>query len=194
MNIKTLFWLWLTTVILVTGGAVLIDLTVQQNYRQGANDPQIQLAEDLGNQLKNQVVACNHLRPTDITSTLAPFVDIYNTDGSPVDFCLPAVQNLASVGQINNHLPTLPSGVFNFARDHGSAHFTWQPTAGQRFAAVVSYYHGDNFGYVLAARNLRDVETREHSLDQIMLLAWIVGFVVTSAGFLLAAQTIKKAG
>ncbi|HSX41854.1 MAG TPA: hypothetical protein VLE93_00720 [Candidatus Saccharimonadales bacterium] len=191
--IKSFFWLWLTAMVLITGGAMLVDLTVQQNYRQTANDPQIQLAEDLGNQLKNAVVSCNHFEPTDIATTQAPFVDVFDEQGNAVNFCLPGVQNLAAVGQINNHLPKLPAGVFAFAKSRGTAHFTWQPEPKLRFAAVVNYYHGENHGYVLAARSLEETEKRERALDQTVLLAWILGFVAASAGFGLAAWQSKKA-
>ncbi len=189
---RVLFWLWLVTAALITGGALLIDVTVQQNYRQGANDPQIQMAADLAEGLKSSVSHCQVQPVTNITTTLAPFVDVFNADGMSVNLCLPSVQNVAAIGQINNHLPKLPSGVFRFARANSVNRFTWQPQPDQRFAAVLRYYHGENSGYVLAARSLREVELRVRALNQTVLFAWLTGFTLATAGFILAAWHYKK--
>jgi hypothetical protein len=43
---KTILKYWLLIVIIVTGICGLIYGVVQQDIRQGANDPQIQMAED----------------------------------------------------------------------------------------------------------------------------------------------------
>lgn len=187
-----LAWLWLTVTLLVTGGAALIDLSVQQDYRQSANDPQIQIAQDLAATLKNQIASCDHLGPTiDINATLSPFVIVYDQNGKAINSCAPGTSATVT-GLINGHLPTLPSGVISYALAHGQDRFTWQPSPGLRFAAVLTHFQGTQNGFVLAARSLHEIELRERQLNTNVLIALLAAYVVISIGFSLDNRHISK--
>ena len=175
-----IFLAWLPLAVALTVTAGLVYGAVQQDYRQTANDPQIQISADLARQLQSQTSQCDHVGPTaDIATTLAPFVDVYTSGGTAVNFCLPAAPTVAAIGQLDNQLPTLPSGVFDYAKAHGQDRLTWQPRVGLRLAIVVTYYSGHQSGYVMVGRSLRDVEERENQLGWFVLAGWLIGLSLT---------------
>ena len=128
----------------------------QQVLRLGANDPQIALADDL----------------------------------------------VAKLEQI----PVPPGGVFDYVRQHGQERISWQPILGttsdkdQKSAlngGVTPHGHGVRIaavvqrvaqvgnapgGFVLAGRNMREVESREHLVGQLAMLAWLamLGLIVVA--------------
>jgi hypothetical protein len=155
--------------------------------RQGANDPQIQLADDLVARLE-QGVAPTQAVPAgsvDMARSLSPFVIAYDDQGRP----------LASQAQLDGAIPVPPSGVFDFVRQHGEERVSWQPRLGAvstrdakstfdgriapqpghgiRIAAVVQRVGGAHPGFVLAGRSLREVEEREALTFHMAALAWI---------------------
>ncbi len=143
---------------------------VQQNYRQGANDPQIQMAEDTASQLASGVPASHfNNTPIDPSKSLTPFIIVYNGSGRVV---------ASSVG-LNKQTPSLPNGVLDFVTKHGEDRFTWQPAANVRIAAVATSYHGQSSGYILTGRSLKEVEKREDQLTLMALAAWLVGLFGT---------------
>ena len=119
----------------------LIFVSVQQGLRLGANDPQIQLAHD------GKVGAIDS-PIINIATSLAPFEIIYDEQNNII----------GTTGQLDGKTPAPPGGVFKYAKTHYDNRFTWQPREGVRLAAVMVHHDG---GYVLAARNLREVEIRE---------------------------------
>ena len=158
-------WMPLAFVATVLSG--LIYVTVQQDMRQGANDPQIQLAESAAHELeKGMPVAVLVPRDSvDLSSDLSPFVIVYDKSGNVV----------ASQATLSGKTPSLPSGVLDAVKNSGEKRFTWQPQEGVRIAAVVtSYSASGNNGYVLAGRSLREVEVREDSLHTQVLMLWLV--------------------
>src|SRR5438445_588354 len=76
-----LYWLPLAFCLTVLAGLVYV--TVQQNFRQGANDPQIQMAEDAAAQLQGgaQAQAVVGAGKVDISRSLAPFLIVYDATG-----------------------------------------------------------------------------------------------------------------
>ena len=137
----------------------------QQVLRQGANDPQIQLAGDLATRLE-QGIAPTEAVPAgavDIARSLSPFVIAYDDQGRP----------LASQAQLDGKTPVPPIGVFNYVRQHGDERVSWQPRRSVRIAAVVQRVNGPQPGFVLAGRNMREVEAREQQVEQMAGLAWI---------------------
>jgi len=52
-NVKEILKHWLLIAIVVTGLIGLVYVAVQQDLRQGANDPQIQMAEDTAAKFAN---------------------------------------------------------------------------------------------------------------------------------------------
>ena len=96
--------------VIVTAVFGTIYVTVQQDYRQSANDPQIQLAEDAAALLdKGATPAWNASNQIDAGTSLAPFVVIYSASGTPI----------AGSGLINGALPAIPAGVLAFVSAHG---------------------------------------------------------------------------
>jgi hypothetical protein len=137
----------------------------QQVLRQGANDPQIQLAGDLASRLETGIGAPESVpvANVDIAHSLAPFVIAFDDQGKP----------LASQAQLSGKTPVPPSGVFDSVRQHGESRISWQPQRGVRIAAVIQRVNGSHPGFVLAGRNMREVEAREQQVEQMAGLAWI---------------------
>ncbi len=169
--LKSIIKYWLLMAVIVTGISGLIYTAVQQDLRQSANDPQIQMAEDTatklaaGQQIQNVVPA----EKVDIATSLAPYIIVFDATGKPV----------ASSALLNGQTPTIPSGVIDYVRQHGEDRITWQPQSGVRSAIVVTQYKGPNPGFVLAGRSLREVEIREDNILHIAILAWIAILVAT---------------
>jgi hypothetical protein len=149
----------------------LVYLAVQQSLRWGANDPQIQMAEDAaavltGGQQPESVLPANHV---ELSTSLAPFMVIYDNTGQP----------LASTGYLNDSFPLLPVGVFEYTSQNDEDRITWQPAPGVRMAAVVVKYNSTEPGFVLAARSLREVEQREDQVEKISGFVWVVTLVAS---------------
>jgi hypothetical protein len=173
-------WVPLAIVIVVLSGLVYV--AVQQNYRLSANDPQIQIAEDIASAISkgttppDAIVSAN---PTaEMSPSLATFVTIFSATGTPIG---------SSVAE-NGKLPTLPSSIFDYVKKHGQDKFTWQPESGTRIAAVVNSFSGPQPGYILAGRSLREVEARERQLTLMTIVATAVALVVSFLAVWLFAQ------
>jgi len=169
---------------LSTGLALALNTIPQQVMRQGANDPQIQMATDMAARL-NQVGVLDGLRQgapinsggvVDMAHSLAPFMIVYNDAGRP----------LGSNAQLNGQTPAPPAGVFDNVRKNGEERLSWQPVLGRehgvRIAAVMERVNGPQPGFVLAGRNMREVEAREAQVGQLALLTWIGMMSVILAG------------
>ena len=75
------FWIPLALVTTILSG--LIFLSIQQNFRQNANDPQIQMAEDASVALDSGASPMDLVGPAkiDVGKSLAPFVIVYDVSG-----------------------------------------------------------------------------------------------------------------
>jgi hypothetical protein len=161
---------WLPLAVVVSAVCALAYVTVQQALRQGANDPQIQMAEDTAAAL-NGGAAVVAVLPTDLvefSSSLAPFVVVYDTDGKP----------LAGSGVLDGKLPDYPVGALQAVRQGGENRVSWQPQGDVRVASVVVPYKD---GFVMAGRSLREVEKREDSIEIIAVAAWLMTLVAVLA-------------
>jgi hypothetical protein len=153
-------------------------LADQQMLRQGANDPQIQIAKDaaaaLGRGAIPSAIAASASagRQIDLAESQATFVMVFDDNGSVVQ----------SSGIIKGLPPILPRGVFNYVKNHGEDRITWQPQKGIRLAAVVERVQGRNTGFVLAARSLAEVEKREAALFLQFFIAWLLVVVAVVGG------------
>jgi hypothetical protein len=178
-NLIRTFLLWLPLAIAITLLCGLIYATVQQNYRMSANDPQIQAAEDAARALSAGANPQNIVPQyqTDIAASLSPYLMLFSDQG----------QVLVSSAILNGEVPTVPSGVFDYARQHGETRVTWQPQKGVRSAIVVHRVQnasGTNMGFVLVGRSLREVEVREDNLLKMVGLGWIVTLVIVFVAIL----------
>ncbi len=165
--LKKIFLAWLPLACLLTLFALLVYGLTQQDLRQSANDPQIQMAEDN--------VSPQSLPTIDISKSLAPFVTIFDDNGNPI----------SSSGTLNSVIFVPPAGVFDYVRTSGGGNlrptdvagedrFTWQPQDNVRIAAVVAK---TDTGFILVGRNMREVESREERVLFITFLAWLFGMV-----------------
>ena len=183
---KTILKYWLLIAAIVTGLSGLLYAAVQQDLRQSANDPQIQMAEDTaakladGQQVQNVVPA----EKVDIANSLAPYIIVFDATGKPI----------ASSVQLNGQTPTIPSGVFDYVRQNGEDRITWQPQSGVRRAIVVTQFKGPNSGFVLAGRSLREVEIREDDIMHLILLGWIAILLVTLLATAILFRLLRTPG
>jgi hypothetical protein len=168
-------WLPLAVVIVIFSG--LAYAVVQQNYRQNANDPQVQITEDIAAAIE-QGTSPDQIAPptgtTDIRQSLSPWVMIYDNNGKLI----------GSTAILDGKNPSYPTGVFDEVKKSGKdARVTWQPENGVRMATVVTRYSGAASGYVIAGRSLREVEIREKLTEIMCAVAMLFALIIT---FLLA--------
>ena len=165
---KTVLKLWLPFAVVISAFCLLAYASVQQSYRQGANDPQIQMAEDTalalaGGQSVDTLVPAAKVA---VDKSLAPFLIIYDANGNEI----------ASSAALDGQTPALPGGVLDSTRQMGENRLTWQLRSDVRIAAVIVAYKD---GYVLAGRNLREVEVREAQVSQFAGITWMLGLIAT---------------
>ncbi len=167
-RLKNVLRTWLPLAVSVTALCLLLYVTVQQSLRQGANDPQIQMAEDAAAAL-NRGESAKSVVPAsqvDIGSSLAPFVAVYAATGKPA----------TSSGLLDGQLPDYPLGALQAAQHTGENRVTWQPSSGVRIASVVVPCKD---GYVVAGRSLREVESRVSQMGTLIGLGWILIMAAT---------------
>lgn len=177
MKLKTtilhILKIWIPLAITITCLSGLIYLVVQQDIRISANDPQIQIAEDLAGQLSNgqNPSALIPGAKTDISKSLANFIILFNKDG----------QLIGTSAVLDGKNPVIPQEVFvNLKKSQGyETRFTWQPKTGVRSAVVVVYYKGQTPGFVLIGRSLREIEIRESQQEIIVFAGWIVTMLIS---------------
>jgi hypothetical protein len=164
---------WFPFAFLAIALCFLVYLTEQQNLRQNANDPQIQMAEDTAAAV-NAGREPQLLVPqgsVNIESSLMPYLVIYNASGTPV----------AGNGLLTGVLPLLPSGIFNYVQQKGEDRITWQPRSDVRSAIVVVQTNNENAKFIVAGRSLREVEIRIDRLTAItgtVLLFSLLGTLI----------------
>ena len=180
MKYGNAFLAWLPLAAAITGMCLLVYGTVQQDYRQSLNDPQVQIAEDAARVLATGAPVPSVVPQTqsvDIARSLAPWVAVYDDSG----------KMLGSTGVLDDAPPILPQGVFDAAQAGngkdtsitGQDRVTWQPQEGVRSAVVVQHFSGTASGFVASGRNMREVEDRETRLSVIVGAAWLVLIVST---------------
>ncbi len=173
--------------IAITGLCGLVYLAGQQNLRMSANDPQIQIAQDTGQLLQqgDDPKVLVRQTQTELSQSLATFIMIFDNNGNPV----------TSSGLFFGKMLKPPTGVFGFAKKHLEDRFTWEPMEGFRFATVVTSYFGPGgkpSGFVLAGRNLREVEKREDQLLFNVFIAWAAIMAATLVSTLIFVPISHK--
>ena len=119
---------WLCAALVITALYTTIGGVIQNVLRSGADDPQLQLAEDAAAHLGQGTTTANPSGASvDIAASLAPFLIVYDRQGRVV----------SSSAELNGVTPTLPDGVLTSMPVGGEKKVTWQPQAGVRVAAVV---------------------------------------------------------
>jgi len=171
---------WLPIAFLSACLCGLVYISAQQNLRQSANDPQIQIATDVASALEAGVspstIIPSGSQPIDMTKTLDSYVLIFDDAGTLV----------AGNASLNGKPPAPPHGVFDYARNTGEDRITWAPAPGVRSAIIVERVtmNGANVGFVVVGRSLKEVEMRESELTNetgaIFLLTLIGTFILTA--------------
>jgi hypothetical protein len=175
--------------LVLSGIATLLGLALyaipQQVLRQGADDPQIQMATDTATFLERYGITDGLLHGAlvksdtgivDLKRSLSPFLIVYNDKGLP----------LGSNAQLDGQTPTPPAGVFDYVRAHGEERVSWQPILGNsrglRIAAVVERVNGTQPGFVLAGRSMREVQARIDHIQTMAGMTWLGMLCLIGAG------------
>ncbi|WP_348264672.1 hypothetical protein P8935_09070 [Telmatobacter sp. DSM 110680] len=154
---------------IATGVALALYAIPQHLLRSGLNDPQIQLAGDVAARIEQGVTPADAIpasQQIDMARSLSPFVIVYDEQRHPI----------ASQGLLNGSIPTPPPGVFENVLKNGEERLSWQPVRGSggvRIAAVIQRVNGPHTGYVLAGRNMREVEARIADVQTMAGLTWL---------------------
>lgn len=172
---------WLPLAIATAGLCGLVYISVQQSLRMGANDPQIQMAQDAASALAGGA-SVDSLVPSakvDIAASLAPFLIVYDVEGKIV----------GCSAVLHDGNPSIPPGVLDYTRQHGEDRVSWQPENDIRIAAVVVRYE---HGFVLAGRSLREVEKRIRQVQNFsgltMLVIWFATLIIITIGELIGRK------
>lgn len=164
---------WLPFAIIIVIFSGLAYAAVQQSYRQSANDPQIQIAEDLATAIAQGQAQPGQIAPaqgtTEIAGTLSPFVLIYNATSTLI----------GSSALLDGKNPSFPTSVFDYVRAHGEWRQTWQPANGVREAVVVVPYSGGSSGFLVVGRSLKEIEIRENQTEFLSAMAGLIALVLT---------------
>jgi len=97
---------------------------------------------------------------------------VYDNVGRPV----------ASSASLGGATPTPPHGVFEFVRSNREESVTWQPRPEVRIASVITRTAG---GFVVAGRNMREVEIREGRVFKLAALGWLAANLALTTIWLL---------
>jgi len=157
---------YLLLIALVTIITLIIYAAVQQTYRTNANDPQIQLAQDMAEKITQGKSVDNILKAdtVDIEKSLAPFIALYDASGKPLN----------STGSLNGKMPQPPAGIFEVAKKEGQHTITWQPQHGVRMALAVAFTNSTPVQFVVAGRSLKETEARVYALAKMLITGWLV--------------------
>lgn len=174
---KTILKYWLFLAIIVSGLIGLNYAAIQQVLRLGADNPQIQMAEDAAAKLASgqPVQSVVPAEQVNLANSVASYIIVFDASGKPI----------ASSAQLNGHIPTLPDGVFDFVQHNGEDRITWSPQPDVREAIVVTQFQRATAGFVVAGRSLREVEKLTDYIGQILLVGWAGMLLVTLLGSVL---------
>lgn len=152
--------------------SILVYVAVQQNFRQNANDPQVQMAEDASVTLAQNNIPASIVprgQVVEISRSLAPFIMVVEKNGNVLE----------SDATLDGQAIKIPAGLFDeTANSGGQYRVTWQPEPNVRQALVIqSVPNSDQF--VVAGRSLREAEHRTELLGWYVLAAWLGTLVIT---------------
>jgi hypothetical protein len=171
--------------VIVTLVALMCYVVGQQVLRYGANDPQVQMAQDAAFRLAAgadlPMAGGDRVDPS---RSLAPFLIVFDAGGHPI----------SSSVVLDGRTPVPPNGVFSYAQAHRENRISWQPRPGVRLAVVILPFGGEHPGFVLAGRSLSEVEASTQKLLLGAIAGWLgLSFVlgVGTAGLLWSAQESK---
>jgi hypothetical protein len=162
---------WLMLAGIIVAFYLSLYAVVHQINRSLADEPQVQLAEDLAYEIDNgisNVEDFEAINKVEISRSLAPYVIIYDIAGNV----------RASTAVLHGEAPKVPIGVLEHARENGQNRVTWEPEKGVRSAVVAEPLKD---GYLLAGRSLRESGEREKRLATLIAIAGLITLMVMSA-------------
>jgi hypothetical protein len=173
--------LWLPAAVAATVCLATVYAVGQNLLRSGADDPQIQVAQDDAARLSAGATAGSVTGQTvvDLATSLGLNVTVLDATGALV----------SSTARLDGAPLRPPIGALRSATATGQNTVTWQPRTGVRQAAViVPYSSTEGGGTVVVARSLRLVEQREDTLLQLTGLGWVLALFGAAAVAVLAAR------
>ena len=189
---EPLVW-WAYSALAVTCVLGICYAVVQQSYRTGLDDPQIQMAEDGALALAHGGVptdVVSHGQPFDAEASLAPWIAIFDQNGLPLE----------STASIGSQALQLPKGLFDTSTwlkgkmytQNGmrETRLTWQPNADTRQAVVLVQTTDGRF--VAAGRNMREVEQRIEHLGEIIFMGWLATLVALLIASLVGWRLLRR--
>lgn len=166
LNVEHRTRLYLALLGISTMLIALMYVTSQQNLRQGANMPQVQVASDTARKIvaggDPKLLVAGDDVPMNLS--LAPFTIIYDENMNVV----------AGNGRLDDTTPKPPIGTFESTRSHRESRFTWAPRSDTRIAAVMVHIDREEGGFVLSGRSLVEVERIDQSALYFASFAWAV--------------------
>jgi hypothetical protein len=155
----------LTAFIIITVFMLTIYATVQQSYRNAANDPQLQIARDMRKALSEgrPITKLFPVNNIDLKESVAVFAELFDKNGKPIQ----------SSGLLNGGLLSPPQGVFNYTNQYNEHVLTWQPQNNIRMAMVFEKVNAADIGYIAVGRSLQETEVRENNLVRMVFIAWM---------------------
>lgn len=176
----------LSAAIIISGILLFNYASVQQVYRSMANDPQLQIANDISNAIEQGKSYSYLIRPDtiEINKSSSVFTVIYNEEGAPMQ----------TSALLDGKIPKMPKGVLEFTRQYCKDVITWQPREGVRLAVVVAKVTGIAKGFVLVGRSLKETEIRTGELVTMMLITWAfcLGILGMHFGFIILINKRNK--
>jgi hypothetical protein len=172
---------WILSAVITTLVCGLIGVVVQQLHRQGANDPQIQIAKEMSDAFLNNQFTEETLKSSfetfvpskiqvHLETSLSPWIQIYDASGENM--------HSSAVTSDAQSVPHVSKGVFASVDKHGERRITWQPKKGIRQAIVVTKFSGLRNGYIIVGRSLAEAENRIGSMWMFIGIEWFVMMVL----------------
>lgn len=180
----TVFKAWFGYAAIITLACGIIYVTVQQNFRLSANDPQIQMAQDAAIAIDKGADPKN-LQGTnlafEISQNLSPFLVVYDPSGNLI----------AGSTTLNGRPLKVPQGVIDYIRKNGRDAASWQPEPGVRQAMVGVSTANKNY-IVIAGRSLGPTEERISRLGEQVAFGWVMSLIALLVVAFLQDMMIKK--
>lgn len=148
----------------ITIVCLLIYACVQQTYRSSANDPQIQMVNDMNIKIqKGENINKYFSDSVDLNKSLSTFYSFYDINGMPI----------LSSGYLNGEMLRIPKNVFNGMKTGDQKELTTQPAKDVRLAMVILSTSNKPFAFIAAGRSFKEIEKRELNLVRMIFIVWL---------------------
>lgn len=163
------FFAWIPLGFAITVVSIMVYVVIQQDLRQGANDPQIQIAEEAAQNLVagKPLDAMGLASSVEIGESISPWLTIVDAQGNIV----------SSTMTLNGKQAKPPAGALAYATEHGQNRITWQPQPGVRQAVAMVAIGDSRSSVAIAGRSLRETEKRVDYMGALVAGAWAVAMM-----------------